>query len=147
MKLSPNEILILNVLQKHKKAMKRTVISKESGISDKNISAKINSLVIKGLVVTEKTRVGKSTIQIVQLTPTGKKEKLIKISIEKKPKKIELTKEEKQAINRQLGELDLPTIVSKEPKIPEKIEAKPILVSGSLDVSAEKTDEFLEDIN
>lgn len=116
-KLSPNETLILNALQKSRKPLYRRFLCEETGISDKNISAKIKSLEIKGLVVTEKTRIKKSTVQIVQLTKTGKAEKLVKIVIEKKPKKVEIEKEPVK--------IEKPKIPVK-PKIPEKIEAKPL---------------------
>jgi len=85
LKLSTNEVLILNVLQKHKKTMERLEISKLTGISDKNISAKLNALQVKGLIISQKIRVGRATKRMIQLTSQGKQEKLMKIVIEKKP--------------------------------------------------------------
>ncbi|GAG66378.1 unnamed protein product [marine sediment metagenome] len=44
MKLSPNELLILKVLKPKKKAIERRILVELTGISDKNISAKLNAL-------------------------------------------------------------------------------------------------------
>ncbi|KKL29071.1 hypothetical protein LCGC14_2368800 [marine sediment metagenome] len=87
LKLSPNERLILHVLQAYNKSMERLELSHETGISDKNISANLNSLELKGLIISQKQREGRSTKRFVQLTSAGKEEKLVKIIIEKKPKK------------------------------------------------------------
>lgn len=87
LKLSTNEILILNVLQETKKPIERRTLISKTGISDKNISAKIKSLETKGLILTEKTREGRFVKQIIQLNKAGKEEKLVKIIIEKKLKK------------------------------------------------------------
>lgn len=119
-KLSTNEILILNALQAKNKPMDRLDLISITGISDKNISAKIKSLEVKGLIITQKTRVGRSTKQIVQLTSAGKKEKLVKIIIEKKiPKKEDVISRLEKAKKEKVKEVITP-------KKPEKITPKPL---------------------
>lgn len=134
MKLSPNEILILNVLQEFKKPLERTRLVHKTGISDKNISAKIKTLEEKGLIRTEKTQKGRSKIQTIQLTKAGKQEKLVKIVIEKKlPKKLkkvdviaEYEKSKKQRIREKEEELSkLRQIPAREaPEVKQKIREK-----------------------
>ena len=146
MRLSPNEILILNVLQSKKKTMERLDISKQTGISDKNISAKLNSLEDKGLITSEKERKGRSTKRFITLTSAGRSQKLVKIVIEKKPKPTKpvkediITKYEKAKIKRRKKKEKVkPKIIIStdirepvEPLEPEKITPKPLPATDEL---------------
>jgi len=95
MRISTNEQLILQALKVNKKAMERRILIEKTGISDKNISAKLNSLEVKGLISSEMERKGRTMNRWVQLTKEGKDILIGKIEITKKPKKIPITKAEK----------------------------------------------------
>lgn len=123
-RLSTNEILILNVLQKSKKAIERKSLIEKTGISDKNISAKLNSLEVKGLITSERQRKGRTVNRWVQTTKAGKDYELGKIVIAKKPAKIpiKLPQEPRKTITKaQIERAKKPTVERKE-----KIEMKPL---------------------
>lgn len=125
MRLSTNEVLILNVLQKSKKAIERRILIEKTGISDKNISAKLNALEVKGLISSERTRKGRTVNRWLQTTKAGKDYELGKIVIERKPKKIPITKEEKPKA-KPITKAKIPIKLPHEPRKPTKIEAKPL---------------------
>lgn len=72
--------------------MERRILIEKTGISDKNISAKLNSLEVKGLIISERTRKGRTVNRWVQATESGKLYELGKIVIAKKPTKIPIEK-------------------------------------------------------
>ncbi len=134
MRISTNEQLILQALKVHKKAMERRVLIEKTGISDKNISAKLNSLEVKGLISSERTRKGRTVNRWLQLTKAGKETLIGKIEIPKKPKKIPITKVEKpkaKAITKvQIEKAKKPKYLEAQRK--EKIEMKPLPATKEL---------------
>lgn len=131
LRLSPNELLILKVLKQQRKAIERRILIEKTGISDKNISAKLNALETKELITSERTRKGRTVNRWVQLTKAGKDYKLGKIVIEIKPKPKIKKEEIEDAIAKDLGVLKVKIRPKKPPK-PEKIEAKPLPASIEL---------------
>lgn len=133
MRLSTNEVLILSVLQKTKKAVERRILIEKTGISDKNISAKLNSLEVKGLISSERTRKERTVNRWLQTTKAGRDYELGKIVITKKPTKIpiKLPQKPRKAITKaKIEKAKKPKYESKleylEAQRKEKIEMKPL---------------------